>query len=57
VEGRHELFRFLTTEANAIVAPIHAKAMPVILTSPVEADLWLNAEAAAAALVLQLSAE
>jgi hypothetical protein len=29
VEGRHELFGFLTTEANAIVAPIHPKAMPV----------------------------
>ena len=29
----HELFGFLTTEANAVVAPIHAKAMPVILTT------------------------
>jgi hypothetical protein len=29
VEGRHELFDFLTTEADAIVAPIHPKAMPV----------------------------
>ena len=34
VEGEHELFGFLTTEANAIVAPIHPKAMPVILTKP-----------------------
>jgi putative SOS response-associated peptidase YedK len=25
VEGRHELFGFLTTEANAIVAPIHPR--------------------------------
>ena len=33
VEGEHELFGFLTTEANAIVAPIHPKAMPVILTT------------------------
>jgi putative SOS response-associated peptidase YedK len=27
VEGEHELFGFLTTEANAIVAPIRSKAM------------------------------
>ena len=33
VVGQRELFGFLTTEANAIVAPIHPKAMPVILTS------------------------
>jgi putative SOS response-associated peptidase YedK len=32
VEGDHELFGFLTTEANAIVVPIHPGAMPVILT-------------------------
>ena len=45
VEGDHELFSFLTTDANAIVAPIHPKAMPVILTTPEEVDLWLAAEA------------
>jgi putative SOS response-associated peptidase YedK len=44
VEGEHELFGFLTTDANAIVAPIHEKAMPVILTTPGEVDLWLEAE-------------
>jgi putative SOS response-associated peptidase YedK len=44
VEGEHELFGFLTTEANAIVAPIHPKAMPVILTAPAEVDQWLEAE-------------
>jgi putative SOS response-associated peptidase YedK len=44
VEGLHELFGFLTTEANAIVAPIHPKAMPVILTKPEEADQWLEAD-------------
>jgi putative SOS response-associated peptidase YedK len=38
------LFGFLTTEANAIVAPIHPKAMPVILTSPGEFDLWLDGQ-------------
>jgi putative SOS response-associated peptidase YedK len=42
VEGKHELFGFLTTDANAIVAPIHPKAMPVILTTPEEVDLWLE---------------
>ena len=36
------MFGFLTTEANAIVAPIHPKAMPVMLTTPKEADLWLS---------------
>ena len=35
---------FLTTEANAIVAPIHPKAMPVILTTAAEAYTWLEAE-------------
>jgi putative SOS response-associated peptidase YedK len=44
VEGRHELFGFLTTEANAVVAPIHPKAMPVILTTFAEADQWLDAD-------------
>ena len=44
VEGEHELFGFLTTEANAIVAPIHPKAMPVILTTTEEFDLWLEGE-------------
>ena len=40
--GQHQLFGFLTTEANAIVAPIHSKAMPVILTTPAECDPWLE---------------
>jgi putative SOS response-associated peptidase YedK len=42
VAGLHELFGFLTTEANAIVAPIHPKAMPVILTTAEESDTWLE---------------
>ena len=33
----------MTTEANAGVAPIHPKAMPVILTDEQEVDVWLNA--------------
>jgi putative SOS response-associated peptidase YedK len=44
VEGLHELFGFLTTEANAIIAPIHPKAMPVILTTHDEGDQWLEAD-------------
>lgn len=42
-EGEHELFGFLTSEPNAIVAPVHPKAMPVILTSREELDLWMRA--------------
>ncbi len=38
-----DIFAFLTTEANAEVAPIHPKAMPVILTEETEVDVWLNA--------------
>ena len=34
VEERHLLYGFLTTEPNSIVAPIHAKATLVILTTP-----------------------
>jgi putative SOS response-associated peptidase YedK len=45
VEGEHGLFGVLTTEANAIVASIHPKAMPVILTTLEEVDLWLAADA------------
>jgi putative SOS response-associated peptidase YedK len=48
VDGDHELFGFLTTEPNAVVAPIHPKAMPVILTTPEEIDLWLEGEVAEA---------
>src|SRR5271165_114882 len=44
VEVEHELFGFLTTEANAIVAPVHPKAMPVILTTIEEFDLWLEGD-------------
>ncbi len=31
-------------EANSIVGPIHPKAMPVILTTTEEFDLWLEGE-------------
>ena len=41
-------FGFLTAEANALVAPIHPKAMPVILTTPEEIEVWLEADIGAA---------
>jgi putative SOS response-associated peptidase YedK len=41
-EGEPRLFGFLTCEANAIVRPVHAKAMPVILTTPEACDACLT---------------
>ena len=43
IEGEHQLFGFLTTDANAAVAPIHPKAMPVILTTAEELEIWMRA--------------
>jgi putative SOS response-associated peptidase YedK len=40
--GRHELFSFLTTEANEVLRPVHAKAMPVFLTAAGDWDTWLT---------------
>lgn len=37
-----DLFAFLTCPPNAEVAPIHPKAMPVILTEPDEWRTWLD---------------
>jgi putative SOS response-associated peptidase YedK len=36
IPGPHQVYGFLTTSANAIVEPIHPKAMPVILTTAEE---------------------
>ncbi|MCF3948276.1 SOS response-associated peptidase [Acidiphilium iwatense] len=44
-ETTNDLFAFLTTEPNRIVAEFHPKAMPVILTTQAEIDLWLDAPA------------
>ncbi|WP_377297794.1 SOS response-associated peptidase [Rhizobium sp. SGZ-381] len=38
-----DLFAFLTTEPNGVVAPIHQKAMPVILRDAEEIETWLTA--------------
>jgi putative SOS response-associated peptidase YedK len=43
VGAEHELFAFLTTDPNADVKALHEKAMPVILTTPEEIDLWMTA--------------
>lgn len=45
-ETTNDLFAFLTTEPNADVAPIHPKAMPVILTTPEEIETWMSAPSA-----------
>lgn len=44
IEGEHLLFSFLTCAPNNVVAPIHPKAMPVILR-PDDWDAWLSAPA------------
>src|SRR4030081_3184886 len=43
IPGPHLVYGFLTTAPNAVVAPIHAKAMPVILTTQEERDVWMRA--------------
>jgi putative SOS response-associated peptidase YedK len=34
---------FLTTSPNAVVEPIHPKAMPVMLTTDEDCDVWMRA--------------
>jgi putative SOS response-associated peptidase YedK len=36
-------YGFLTTSPNAVVEPTHEKAMPVILTTDDERDVWIGA--------------
>jgi hypothetical protein len=43
IPGPHLVYGFLTTSPNAVVEPIHPKAMPVILTTAEERDLWIRA--------------
>lgn len=45
-ETTNDLYGFLTTEPNAEVGAIHPKAMPVILTTPEEIEIWMTASAA-----------
>ena len=44
VQGEHTLYGFLTTEPNAVVQPVHSKAMPAIPTEPAEFDAWLEGD-------------
>ncbi|MEY9148725.1 SOS response-associated peptidase [Bradyrhizobium elkanii] len=43
VPGPHLVYGFLTTSPNAVVEPIHAKAMPVLLITDEERDVWMRA--------------
>ena len=38
IVGQHELFTFLTTSANSVVKPVHAKATPLELQKPAPYD-------------------
>jgi putative SOS response-associated peptidase YedK len=40
--GLHRLFAILTTEPNGTVQPIHDKAMPVMLMTAADVDVWPN---------------
>jgi hypothetical protein len=40
--GLHRLYAILTTEPNGVVQPIHDKAMPVLLMTAEDVDVWLN---------------
>lgn len=44
-ETTNDIFAFLTTEPNKEVAAIHPKAMPVVLTTREEIEVWMNAPA------------
>jgi putative SOS response-associated peptidase YedK len=43
IPGPHEVYGFLTTAPNAVVEPIHPRAMPVFLTTDEERDVWMRA--------------
>ncbi|EHK79410.1 hypothetical protein SM0020_03550 [Sinorhizobium meliloti CCNWSX0020] len=38
-----DLYGFLTTDPNDLVKPIHEKAMPVLLLTKEETDIWMRA--------------
>lgn len=38
-----DLYGFLTTDPNAVVKPIHERAMPVLLLTLEEVDVWMRA--------------
>ena len=51
--GDHTLFSIMTTEPNAIVEPIHEKAMPVMLLTPDDVEQWLRGSSVEDALQMQ----
>jgi hypothetical protein len=51
--GNHTQFSIMTTEANAIVEPIHEKAMPVMLMTPEDVEQWLKGGSVEDALKMQ----
>ena len=55
--GEHRLFAFLTCDANDVVRPIHAKAMPVMLTTPEDCNAWLTGRRRGLAMQKPLPAE
>jgi putative SOS response-associated peptidase YedK len=42
VPGPHDVYGFLTTSPSAVVDPIHPKAMPVVLMTDEERDVWMR---------------
>ncbi|MGO7979591.1 SOS response-associated peptidase family protein [Rhizobium johnstonii] len=40
---RDDLYGFLTTDPNDVVRPVHQKAMPVLLFTKEETDVWMRA--------------
>jgi putative SOS response-associated peptidase YedK len=43
IDGKHLTYAFLTCPPNVVVAPVHAKAIPLILTTPKECLVWMRA--------------
>jgi putative SOS response-associated peptidase YedK len=43
IPGPHLVYGFPTAASNAMVAPIRPKALPVILTTNEERDVWMRA--------------
>ena len=43
VPGPHQVYGVLTTSPNAVGEPIHPMAMPVILLTDEDRDVWMHA--------------
>jgi putative SOS response-associated peptidase YedK len=43
IPGQHQVYGFLIASNNAVVEPIHSKAMALILTSDEDRDVWMRA--------------